>query len=263
MRLARTTGSGTVARMGSVTWGEDIAGVYDTVYADETSPAVLEPMVEELARLSEDGDALELAVGTGRVALALLARGVAVHGIELSPSMVRRLRGKPGADRVPVTVGDMTAVRLPHRFRLVYLVANTIMNVTTQEEQEEVFATAAAHLEPGGRFVVELVVPRLGAGCEGEGRVFTLEPDHVGIETVEDPVAQIAWSHHWMHVDGRLVRHSAPYRYVWPGELDLMARLAGLRLEHRWADWHRAAFGPDSPAHVSVYAKAPAPSRRG
>jgi SAM-dependent methyltransferase len=243
--------------MGSITWDDDIAAVYDAVYAGETVPAVLEPMVETLADLAAGANALELGVGTGRVALALSARGTSVHGVELSPAMARRLRSKPGADRVPVTVEDMTSVRLPQRFGLVYLVANAIMNVTTQEEQEAVFRTAAAHLEPGGCFAVEVIVPQPGGGRGGKGRVFALDPDHVGIETVDDPVAQIAWSHHWMEVDGRLVKHSAPYRYVWPSELDLMAKLAGLRLRHRWADWHRAEFGPDSPLHVSVYERRP------
>jgi SAM-dependent methyltransferase len=242
--------------MGSVTWGEDIAAVYDSVYAAERSADVLDPMLAELTRLSERGAALELAVGTGRVALALSQRGVPVHGVELSPHMAAQLRRKPGADRVPVTVGDMTTVRLPRTFRLVYLVANTIMNVTTQTEQEDVFRTAAAHLQPAGRFVLEVVVPRPPSAGRGDrSRVFVHEPDHLGIETFDDPVAQIAWSHHWMQVDGRLVKHSAPYRYVWPSELDLMGKLAGLRLEHRWADWRRTPFGADSPAHVSVYAK--------
>ncbi len=247
--------------MGSVTWDEDIAAVYDTVYAAQRSADVLEPMIEELARLSAHGRALELAVGTGRVALPLAARGVPVQGIELSPPMAQRLRSKPGAERVPVTLGDMTAVRLPGSFQLVYLVANSIMNVTTQEDQEEVFHTAAAHLEPGGRFVIEVVVPQPPTGGRGEQhRVFLHEPDHVGIETFDDPVAQIAWSHHWMQVEGRLVKHSAPYRYVWPCELDLMAKLAGLRLQHRWADWQRAPFEAGSPAHVSVYTEPTPPA---
>jgi SAM-dependent methyltransferase len=255
-RLVCPAADATVKSMGSITWGEDIAAVYDTVYAAERSADVLEPMIEELTRLSAHGSALELAVGTGRVALALSERGVPVHGIELSPHMARQLRRKPGADRVPVTVGDMTTVRLPRSFRLVYLVANTIMNVTTQEEQEEVFRTAAAHLEPGGRFLLEVVVPQPPSAGRGEkSRVFTHEPEHLGIETFDDPVAQIAWSHHWMQVGGRLIKHSAPYRYVWPSELDLMAKLAGLRLQHRWANWHRAPFRADSPAHVSVYVK--------
>jgi SAM-dependent methyltransferase len=169
--------------------------------------------------------------------------------------MAERLRAKPGAEAVPVTVGDMTAVRLSRTFSLVYLVANTIMNVTTQGDQEKVFRNAAAHLEPRGRFVVEVIVPQPPGPAHEKRRVFTLDPDHVGIETFDDPVGQIAWSHHWMDVDGRLVKHSAPYRYVWPSELDLMAKLAGLALENRWADWQRTPFEADSPAHVSVYAK--------
>ena len=242
--------------MGSIVWGPDIAAVYDTVNASGFAPDALDPLVDLLVDLAENGPALELAVGTGRVALALSARGVPVHGIELSPHMAALLRDKPGAKAVPVTVGDMTSSRLSTTFRLVYLVANTIMNVTTQEEQEAVVRNAALHLEPGGRFVVELMVPQPPRDARHEkGRVFTHDADHVGIETFDDPVGQIAWSHHWMDVDGRLVKHAAPYRYVWPAELDLMAKLAGLRLEHRWADWHREPFGPDSPAHVSVYAK--------
>lgn len=138
--------------------------------------------------------------------------------------MADRLRAKPGADAVAVTIGDMTTTRVPGTFTLVYLVANTIMNVTTQDEQVSVFANAAAHLRPGGCFVVELVVPQLRAVPRGEmGRVFTLDADHVGIETFDDLVGQIAWSHHWMEVQGRVVRHAAPYRFVWPAELDLMA----------------------------------------
>jgi SAM-dependent methyltransferase len=250
--------------VGSVTWGQDIAAVYDRVYARESTPDVLDPIVDTLASLSEDGQALELGVGTGRVALALSARGVLVHGIELSPHMAERLRAKPGADRVALTVGDMTTIRLAQRFRVAYVVANAIMNVTAQEDQEKAFRTAAAHLEPGGRFVVEVIVPHLhNSRCGDKSSVFTHEMDHWGIETFDDPVGQIAWSHHWMDVDGELIKHSAPYRYVWPSELDLMAKLAGLRLQHRWADWLRAPFNADSRAHVSVYVKAMGPLHPG
>jgi hypothetical protein len=155
-----------------------------------------------------------------------------------------------------VTIGDMTTTRLPGTFTLVSLVANTIMNVTTQDEQVSVFANAAAHLHRGGCFLVELVVPQLLAVPRGEmGRVFTLEADHVGIETFDDLVGQIAWSHHWMEVQGRLVRHSSPYRFVWPSELDLMARLAGLRLRSRWADWERSPFTSDSSRQVAAFEK--------
>jgi SAM-dependent methyltransferase len=243
--------------VGSITWGAELAEVYDDVYAAQADPAVLAPMIDRLVELAADGPALELAVGTGRVALALSARGVTVEGIELSPPMVERLTGKPGADAVGVTIGDMTTTRLPRRFSLVYLVANTVMNVTTQAEQCAVFANAAAHLVPGGCFVVEVVVPQLRRVPPGEvARVFALEPDHVGIETFDDVVGQIAWSHHWMKVDGHLVEHAAPYRYVWPSELDLMALLAGLALEARWAGWDRAEFTADSERQVAVYRKA-------
>ena len=244
--------------MGSVTWGREIAEVYDATYASQAEPAVLGPVLDVLEEVASGGRALELAVGTGRVALPLSARGVTVHGIELSTHMADRLRSKPGAEAVEVTIGDMTTTRVPGEFSLVYLVANTIMNVTTQEEQLAVFRNAAAHLGVGGCFVVELVVPQLRRVPPGAaGWIFTLEPDHVGIETLEDVVEQISWSRHWMEVDGRLVRHDAPYRYVWPSELDLMARLGGLHRTHRWAGWDRAPFTSDSPSHVTVFEKLP------
>jgi SAM-dependent methyltransferase len=243
--------------MGSIIWDREQAGVYDKIYRAQFEPSVLGPMVDVLAAEARGGPALEFAVGTGRVALPLSARGIAVQGIELSSHMAEQMRGKPGADAVPVTVGDMTTTRLTATFRLVYLVANAIMNVTTQDDQVAVFANAAAHLEPGGCFVLSVIVPQLRRVPPGEtARVFTLDPDHVGIETFDDPVGQIAWSHHWFEVDGHLYRHSAPYRYVWPSELDLMARLAGLRLRDRLAGWDRAPFTADSPSQVAVFEKA-------
>jgi len=243
--------------VGVVVWDQELAEVFDATYAAQAEPAVLDPMVGLLAELAGDGPAVEFAVGTGRVALPLSARGIAVRGIELSPAMAEQLAGKPGAERVAVTMGDMTSTRVPGEHTLVYLVANTIMNVTTQEEQLAVFTNAAAHLRPGGCFVVEVIVPQLRAVPAGEiGRVFTFDPDHWGIETFDDLVSQIASSHHWMLVDGRLVRHSAPYRYVWPSELVLMARLAGLGLRDRWAGWDRAPFTSASVSQVAVFEKA-------
>lgn len=242
--------------MGSIVWGREIAEVYDATYAALAEPSVVDSMVDLLAQLAGDGAVLEFALGTGRIALPLSARGIPVHGIELSPDMVEQLQGKHGADAVPVTVGDMTSTRLPNRFELVYLVANSIMNVTTQEEQIAVFSNAAAHLAIGGRFVVELIVPQLRRVPPSEvARVFTLDPDHVGIETFDDIVGQVAWSHHWMEVDGRLVRHSAPYRYIWPSELLLMAKLAGFELRDRWGDWDRSPFTSDSEKQVAVFVK--------
>ena len=242
--------------MTSRTWGPDAAEMYDASSADMFDPSLLGPTVDLLEALAAGGPALEFAVGTGRVALPLSARGVRVHGIELSPHMAAKLREKPGADAVEVTIGDMTSTTVPGPFSLVYLVFNTIMNVTTQDEQIAVFENAAAHLNAGGCFVVEVIVPQLRSLPKGEiARVFTLEPDHVGIETFDDLVGQIAWSHHWIAVGGRFRRTSAPYRYVWPSELDLMARIAGLRLRERWADWHRSPFTSDSNSQIAVFEK--------
>jgi SAM-dependent methyltransferase len=245
--------------MVSITWGPDMAEVYDATYAATFTPSVLDPVVGVLAALAGGGPALEFAVGTGRVALALSARGNPVRGLELSRPMAERLLAKPGAGAVPVTIGDMTTARVPGGpFTLVYLVANTIMNVTTQEEQVAVFANAAAHLEPGGHFVIEVIVPQLRRVPPGESaRVFTLEPDHVGIETFDDVAGQIAWSHHWIAAGDRLLRHSAPYRYAWPSELDLMAKVTGFRLADRWAGWDRAPFTSDSPSQVAVFEHIP------
>jgi SAM-dependent methyltransferase len=237
-------------------WERDLAEVYDATYAAKHDAAVLAPTLDLLVELARGGPALEFAVGTGRVALPLSARGIAVRGIEFSPHMAEQLRAKPGADAVDVTIGDMTTTRVDGGFKLVYLVANTIMNVTTQEEQVAVFVNAAAHLEPGGCFVIEVIVPQLRRVPRGEvGRVFTLDPDHVGIETFDDLVGQIAWSHHWMEIDGRLVKHAAPYRYVWPSELDLMAQIAGFRVRDRWSGWDRAPFTSDSESQVAVFEK--------
>ncbi len=243
-------------RVGSVIWDREVAEVYDVTSAAMFAPDVLDPAVESLFELARGGPALEFAIGTGRVALPLAARGITMAGIELSPHMVEQLRAKPGAEAVDVTVGDMTTTRVPGTFKLVYLVWNAIMNVTSQDDQVAVFVNAGAHLQPGGCFVVEVIVPQLRRVQPGEvGRVFEFQPDHVGIETFDDLVGQIAWSHHWVNVDGRLVHHAAPYRYVWPTELDLMARLAGFRLRDRWAGWNRAPFTSSSTDQISVFEK--------
>jgi SAM-dependent methyltransferase len=242
--------------MGSITWGPELAEVYDETYAAKFEPSALDPMLGLLTELAQGGPVLEFAVGTGRVALPLSARGVTVRGIELSRPMAERLLAKPGATSVVVTIGDMTNTRVPGSFRLVYLVANTVMNVTTQDDQLAIFANAAVHLEPRGCFVVEVLVPQLRRVPPGaSARVFTLDPDHVGIETFDDLVGQIAWSHHWIEVNGRLVRHSAPYRYVWPSELDLMAKITGFRLRERWAGWDREPFISDSTSQIAVFEK--------
>jgi SAM-dependent methyltransferase len=254
-RLARARE--TLSAMGVVVWDAEIAAAYDSTNREIFEPAVLGPMTAGLAELAAGGPALEFAVGTGRVALALSAAGVPVHGLELSEPMADQLRAKPGADAIPVTIGDMRSARAPGGpFALVYLVANTLMNVTTQDDQLAVFANAAAHLTAGGCFALELIVPQLRRVPPGQNAwVFAMETGHVGIETFDDVVGQIASSHHWVDSGGRLVRHSAPYRYVWPAELDLMGRLAGFRLRDKWADWDRAPFTSDSRSQVAVFEK--------
>ena len=240
--------------MEHVVWGREVAERSDAGVAARFDPAELDPTVDVLTELAGSGVALELAIGTGRVALPLAARGVAVVGIELSAPMVDQLRAKPGGDRLHVEIGDMATAEVEQRCALVYLVFNTIMNLTTQAEQVAVFRNAARHLEPGGCFVVEVIVPQIRRLPAGEtSRVFHHDDHHVGIETFDDAVGQISWSHHWTEVDGRFVHDAAPYRYVWPSELDLMAELAGLRLEAAWADWHRRPFTSESSNRVAVY----------
>jgi len=240
---------------------ERVARVYDTIYADLDTPDVVEPAVDVLAGLAGDGAALELGVGTGRLALPLSRRGVVVHGIDLSPSMLDQLRAKPGADAITVTVGDMATTALDRTFTVVYLVRNALANLTSQDAQVACFERAAAHLEPGGCFVIELYVPELRRlPADERFHAFAVTPAHVGVEEY-DVVTQIAYSHHWWAVDGRLEHFSAPFRYVWPAELDLMAQIAGLELRERWSDWTGAPFTSESRSHVSIWEKPASPPR--
>src|SRR5918998_1119094 len=229
-----------------------VAEHYDESSAEMFDPAVVGPAVDLLAELADGGAALELGIGTGRLALPLSERGVPVHGIDLSTDMVARLRAKPGGGRIPVTIGDFATTRVEGTFAVVYLVFNTVMNLTTQEEQVACFANAAGHLRPGGHFVVEVGVPDLQRLPPGErARPFALSPTRLGFDEY-DVARQGLVSHHYTVTDGRLELASVPFRYVWPAELDLMARLAGLVLEDRWEDWRRRPFTGDSRAHVSV-----------
>ena len=236
----------------------EVAARYDETLGAMGSTEVLGPTVDLLAELAGTGAALEMAVGTGRIALPLAARGVPVSGIELSPDMVAQLRAKPGGDAIPVTIGDMATTRVAGSFRLVYLLYNTIGNVETQDRQVACFTNAAAHLEPGGSFVIEVVVPDLRRLVPGhDAVVFAHAPGYVGYDRYDDLVAQHAVSHHFV-ADGSGAREvRTPFRYVWPSELDLMARLAGLDLVDRWADWDRSPFTGDSASHVSVWRKQP------
>jgi SAM-dependent methyltransferase len=237
-------------------FNERVAARYDETSAEMFDPAAVDPAVEVLAELAGDGRALELGIGTGRIALPLSARGVPVHGIELSKAMAARLRAKPGGDAIGVTIGDFATATVDATFSLAYLVFNTIGNLTTQEAQVACFRNVAAHLEPGGTFVVEVGVPDLQRLPPGE----TVRPFHVserrwGFDEY-DVAGQGLISHH-LEIDGdRVHRNSIPFRYVWPAELDLMARLAGLRLRERWGDWDRRPFTADSRKHVSVWERA-------
>jgi SAM-dependent methyltransferase len=234
---------------------ERIAKSYEARWPELFEPAVVDPAVSFLAELAGTGAALELGIGTGRIAIPLRRRGVRVHGIDLSPDMVAQLRAKPGTDDIGVTIGDFATTRVGGTFRLAYLVRNTIMNLTTQDGQVACFQNVAAHLEPGGSFVVEVGVPELQRLPPGETvRPFTVTETHLGFEEY-DVAKQIAFSHHYWVVDGHLETLSAPFRYVWPSELDLMARLAGMSLRGRWSGWRRAPFTSDSRTHVSVWEK--------
>jgi SAM-dependent methyltransferase len=241
-------------------FGEDVAGRYDESAADMFEAAVVDPVVDFLADLAGHGAALELGIGTGRIALPLAQRGVRVHGIDLSGAMVARLRAKPGAEQVGVTIGDFATTTVEGRFSVAYLVFNTIMNLTTQDEQVACFQNVAAHLEPGGCFVIEVGVPDLQRLPPGETvRAFTVTPTHLGFDEY-DVVSQGLISHHYSVVDGKLEVVSMPFRYVWPSELDLMARLAGMTLRERWGGWKREPFTSDSTKHVSVWEKTAARS---
>jgi SAM-dependent methyltransferase len=234
-------------------FGADVAERYDETSAQMHDPALLERTVDLLADLAGAGPALELAVGTGRVALPLARRGIPVHGIDLSPDMLDQLRAKPGGADLPVTLGDIASTRVPGSYTLAYLVWNTIMNLTTQDEQVACFGNAAAHLSPGGRFVVEVMVPQLQRLPPGEtARPFLVSPGRLGFDEY-DVVTQGLVSHHYWVTAGDARTLSMPFRYAWPAELDLMARLAGMTLEDRWADWDRSPFTADSTSHVSVW----------
>ena len=232
-----------------------VAQSYDAHEADMFEPAALDPMLDVLTELAGAGRALEFAIGTGRVALPLAARGVDVAGIELSDAMVRQLRAKQGGDALDVAIGDMSTTRVAGRFSLVYLVFNTIMNLMTQDAQVACFENAAHHLAPGGHFVVEVMVPDLRRLHPGERvRAFATDPTHLGFDEY-DLATQAAASHHHYLEDGAWRSFTMPFRYVWPAELDLMARIAGLALVDRWQGWDRAPFEHESRRHVSIWQK--------
>jgi SAM-dependent methyltransferase len=236
-------------------FGEGVAERYDETLADMFDAAVVDPAVDFLAGLAGEGAALELGIGTGRIALPLTARGVPVHGIDLSEAMVAQLRGKPGGEHIPVTIGDFATTTAGSGFSLAYLVFNTINNLTTQDEQVACFENVSAQLAPGGCFVIEVGVPALQRLPFGETvRPFHVSDTYVGFDEY-DVVNQGLISHHLRAVDGTFEKRSIPFRYVWPAELDLMARLGGMRLRERWSGWKREPFTRESTKHVSVWEK--------
>jgi SAM-dependent methyltransferase len=226
----------------------DVAAHYD----EENAELAVDPVVDLLAALAGNGRALELGIGTGRIALPLAARGVEVHGIDLSEAMIARLREKPGSEKIAVTIGDFATTKVDGTFRLAYLVYNTIQNLTTQDEQVSCFENVAAHLEPGGCFVIEVGLPDLRGE---ELRIFDFSDTHIGIDEY-DVANQGLISHHYTKRDGRFEYGSGPFRYVWPSELDLMARIAGLTPHERWSGWNRDPFTSTSTKLVAVWEKA-------
>ncbi|MEN3282155.1 MAG: hypothetical protein V7607_3295 [Solirubrobacteraceae bacterium] len=236
-------------------FGDRVAAVYDEHSAVMFDPAVVGPAVEMLAELAGDGAALEFAIGTGRIALPLAARAVRVVGIDNSEAMLARLREKPGAERIDAMAGDMAATRVDGEFSLVYLVFNTIFNLVTQDGQVACFENAAAHLRGGGRFVIEARVPELQRLPLGQTVLpWRADPDGMSYY-VYDTVTQRLSGQHYYFGDGQVQASPTEMRYAWPAELDLMARLAGMRLQDRWAGWRREPFTALSPSHVSVYEK--------
>jgi SAM-dependent methyltransferase len=233
-------------------FGEDVAAEYDEASAYMFSPEAIDPAVDFLAGLAGDGRALELGIGTGRIALPLAERGVEVHGIDLSEAMIGRLRAKPGGERIPVVIGDFSTTRMDGTFRLAYLVYNTIQNLITQDAQVTCFQNVASHLEPGGCFVIEVGLPDL----KGEKlRIFDFSDSHIGIDEYDVERQGLISHHYTRRPDGSFNYSWGPFRYVWPSELDLMARLAGMAPRERWSGWKREPFTSSSEKLVGVWEK--------
>ncbi|MFD8968220.1 class I SAM-dependent DNA methyltransferase [Streptomyces sp. NPDC059568] len=235
---------------------ECVAATYDDSSGGPFEPSVVEATVDVLAEFAGQGRALELGIGTGRIALPLSLRGVPVHGIDMSQAMVARLRAKPGGDAIGVTIGDFATTKVDGTFSVAYLVFNTIMNLTTQEAQVACFRNVAAHLEPGRCFVIEVMIPELRKLPPGQNTVpFHVSPTQWAFDIYDDLATQTMSSNYIDVVDGRGEYRSIPFRYVWPAELDLMAQLAGLRLRERWEGWTRDPLTSESRQHVSIWEK--------
>jgi SAM-dependent methyltransferase len=236
----------------ATTYGERIADVYDELYGRQFEPDATAALLAELAGA---GPALELGIGTGRVALPLAERSVEVHGVDASEAMVARLRARPGGDRIPVTIGDFSAIPVEGTFSLVYVVAGTFFELQSQEAQLRCFQSVARRLAPGGVFLLDALVPDTALlSSSSPVRVIPSQPGRLVLRFRElDRARQRYVSHYVIVGEGGLRLLTVPFRFAWPSELDLMARLAGLRLRQRTAGWHGEPFTAASPEHVSIY----------
>lgn len=234
----------------ATTYGERTADIYDLWFGSYEEAAI-----DTLAELACGRRALELGIGTGRVALPLAARGIEVHGIDGSPAMVSRLRARPGGEAIPVTMGNFAYVAVEGKFSLVFAAFNTFFALLTQEEQVRCFENVAARLEAGGAFLLEVFVPDMTHFNQGQSvRATTVTNDRVSLKVSQlDGVEQRMKSQHIVFVNGEVKIFPVEVRYAWPSELDLMARIAGLRLRHRWSNWNREEFSSSSEKHISVY----------
>ena len=235
------------------TYGERIAGIYDELYTDYDPAAIT-----ALSQLARGRRALELGIGTGRIALPLQQTGVEVHGIDTSESMVAKLRAKPGGENIPVTFGDFADIPVEGQYALIYVLFNTIFDLLTQDEQLRCFRNVARHLEPQGAFVIEAFVPDLTRYTGGQSvRAISIDDDKVQLDAARlDPVTQQITAQHVMLTEQGIHLFPVRLRYAWPSEMDLMARLAGLQLKHRWGDWQGGAFSAESGKHISIYEQA-------
>jgi SAM-dependent methyltransferase len=241
-------------RYGRTTYGDTISEVYDELYSGMQE---IPPVVDVLASLAKGGKVLELAIGTGRIALPLAARGLEIHGIDASPKMVAKLRAKPGGKKLPITMGDFADVGAPGSYDLIFIVFNTIFALLTQEDQVRCFKNVAKRLCPGGAFVVEAFVPDLTRYARGQStNTLKVDVDSVQLDVSRHEIAQqtVTVQHVIIKESGTRL-YPVKLRYIWPSEMDLMARLAGLRLESRWRDWDKQPFTSASGKHVSVYRK--------
>ena len=233
---------------------DEIAESYDELDNEMFSSKILGPTIDRLGKLAGNGQALEFAIGTGRVAIPLYHRGISVVGIEISSAMITQLRKKINGDKIPVIQGNMVTTVATGKFSLVYLVYNTISNLLTQKEQVMCFENAARHLLPGGYFVVELWVPELPKTPQStQAVIYKSDEQYIALDTY-DVVNQMVVSHHFRFGNGKqahLIR--TPHRYIWPSELDLMGQLAGFTLDNRFADWTGNSFNAESSSHISIY----------